>query len=71
MLLTLPLTMLLVPRSRDSIKVILLAIIVAGAVTLPAALWNWHKFYFSVVSVQQYAALPLGCAELPDVARLR
>lgn len=29
--------------------------IVAAIVSLPLALWNWHEFWFSTVSVQKYA----------------
>ena len=47
--------------------------VVAAAVTLPLALWNWHAFWFSTVTVQQKSAVPLGCTELsgvPGVTRL-
>ena len=43
------------PRWREWCKLLLVTVAVAAAVTAPLALWDWKRFYFSVVTVQEYA----------------
>jgi hypothetical protein len=43
------------PEWRVWLKLIAFAVLTAAAATLPLALWNWPRFHFSVVTVQQYA----------------
>lgn len=45
----------LLPEWRRWLKLIGLTAVVAAAVTLPLALWNLERFYFSAVKVQRYA----------------
>ena len=53
-----PLTFFLLPsgwRWRDWAWLLVKSAIVAAAVTLPLALWNWHEFWRSTVTVQELA----------------
>ena len=45
----------LLPRWRDWLKLMAVAMLVALVVSAPLAFWDFHKFYFSVVTVQRYA----------------
>jgi 4-amino-4-deoxy-L-arabinose transferase-like glycosyltransferase len=58
MVLALPISFFLLPtgwRWRDWNTLVSLAITTALLVTLPLALWNWHAFWKSTVTVQQLA----------------
>lgn len=58
LVLALPLTCFLLPpgwRWRDWAGLLVKAGLVAAAVTLPLALWNWHEFWKATVTVQELA----------------